>query len=81
MQHLAKAADDLINSAHLHVVDVHPDTSQWALWCATILLRWTPHPAIVVIRDNQDYIRVLLYSYYTTITGWGVLLKSASTTS
>ena len=33
--------------------------------------RWTPHPAIVTIRDNRDYIRVLLYSYYTTITGWG----------
>ena len=26
-------------------------------------------------RDNRDYIRVLLYSYYTTITGWGVLLR------
>ena len=25
--------------------------------------------------DNEDYIRVLLYSYYTTIAGWGVLLK------
>ena len=24
------------------------------------------------MRDNDDYIRVLLYSYYTTITGWGV---------
>ena len=22
-------------------------------------------------RDNRDYTRVLLYSYYTTITGWG----------
>ena len=21
--------------------------------------------------DSKDYIRVLLYSYYTTITGWG----------
>ena len=29
---------------------------------------------IVTIRDNKDYIRVLFYSYYTTITGWGVLL-------
>ena len=28
----------------------------------------------VTIRDNRNYIRVLLYSYYTTITGWGVLL-------
>ena len=34
-------------------------------------LRWTPHPVIVTIRDNWDYIRVLLFSYYTTITGWG----------
>ena len=37
--------------------------------------RWTPHPVIVTIRDNRDYIRVLLYSSYTTITGWGVLLR------
>ena len=34
----------------------------------------TPHPVIVTIRDNKDYIRVLFYSYYTTITGWGALL-------
>ena len=27
-----------------------------------------PHPVIVTIRDNRDYIRVLLYSYYTNIT-------------
>ena len=39
-----------------------------------LLFRWTPKPVIVNIRDNRDYIRVLLYSYYTTITGWGVLL-------
>ena len=39
-------------------------------------VRWTPHPVIVTIRDNRDYIRVLLYSYYTTITGWGVLLRN-----
>ena len=31
----------------------------------------TPHPVIVTILDNTDYIRVLLYSYYATITGWG----------
>ena len=30
-----------------------------------------PHPVIVTIRDNKDYIRVLLYSSYTTITGGG----------
>ena len=29
----------------------------------------------MTIMDNRDYIRVLLYSYYTTITGWGVLLR------
>ena len=42
--------------------------------CTTALFRWTPHPVIVTIRDNKDYIRVLSYSSYTTITGWGVLL-------
>ena len=31
--------------------------------------RWTPQAVIVTIRDNREYIRVLLYSYYTTITG------------
>ena len=30
-----------------------------------------PHPVIVTIRDSKDYIRVLLYCYSTTITGWG----------
>ena len=39
-------------------------------------LRRTPHPVIVTIRDNEDYIRALFYSQYTTITGWGVLLTS-----
>ena len=38
-------------------------------------IRRTPHPVIVTIRDNGDYIGVLLCSYYTTITGWGVLLS------
>ena len=41
-----------------------------------ISLRWTLHPVVVTMRDNRDYIRVLLYSYYTTITGWGVLLRN-----
>ena len=36
-----------------------------------IYIRRTPHPVIVTIGDNRDCIRVLLYSYYTTITGWG----------
>ena len=40
-----------------------------------VFFRWTPHPVIVTIRDNKDYIRVLAYSYYATITGWGVLLR------
>ena len=29
-----------------------------------------PHHVIMTLRDNKDYIRVLVYSYYTTITGW-----------
>ena len=37
-----------------------------------------PPPAIVTIMDNKDYIGVLLYSSYTTITGWGVLHLKAS---
>ena len=28
-------------------------------------------PVIVTIRDTKDCIRVLRYSYETTITGWG----------
>ena len=32
------------------------------------------HPVIVTIRDDKDYIRVLLCFYDTTTTGWGVLL-------
>ena len=40
-----------------------------------LLIRWTPHPVIVTIGDNRDFIRVLLYYYCTTITGWGVLLS------
>ena len=32
----------------------------------------------MTIGDNRDHFRVLLYSYYTTITGWGVLLRSNS---
>ena len=42
-----------------------------------VCIRWTPHSVIVTIGDNRDYIRVLLYAYYTTITGWGVLLRYA----
>ena len=33
---------------------------------------------MVTIGDNKDYIRVLLYSYYATITGWGVLVSYSS---
>ena len=54
-----------ITTLGVHVSIKQPQTSFW----------WTPHPVIVTIRDNRDYIRVLLYSYYTTITGWGVLLR------
>ena len=28
----------------------------------------------MTIRENKDYNRVPLHSYYTTLTGWGVLL-------
>ena len=29
----------------------------------------------MILKDDKDSIRVLLYSHYTTITGWAVLLK------
>ena len=31
----------------------------------------TPHPVIVAIRETKVYIRDLLESYDTTMTGWG----------
>ena len=37
-----------------------------------VCFRWTLHPVIVTIRDNEDYIKVRLYSSDTTITGRGV---------
>ena len=46
----------------------------WLLFTQMKTLGGPPHPVIVTIRGNRDYIRVLLYSHYTTITGWGVLL-------
>ena len=39
------------------------------------MIKVDPHSVIVPIRNSKGYIRVLLYSYYTTITGWGVLLR------
>ena len=36
---------------------------------------WKAHPVIVTIRNNKDYVRVLLYACHTTIQGWGVLPK------
>ena len=37
--------------------------------------RWTPHPVIVTLRDNKEYIRALFNPYYPTITRWAVLLR------
>ena len=34
-------------------------------------LRWTPHPVIVTMRANGNYIRFLFCYYYTSITGLG----------
>ena len=34
-----------------------------------------PHPVIVTIRNDEDYIRVLSCSFYPTITGRGVHLR------
>ena len=37
-----------------------------------VLVRWTPHPVIVTIRDHGNYIRVPVYSFDYRV---GVLLK------
>ena len=60
------------SSCHDQICCVVPGSSR----LRQFQLRWTPHPVIVTMRNSKDYIRVLLYSYYTTITGWGVLLSS-----
>ena len=33
------------------------------------MLGGPPHPVIVTLIDNEDYIRVLLYSYYYRVGG------------
>ena len=47
-----------------------PRPSSRPILCSTILLftveitldfRWIPHPVIVTLRDNKDYMKVLLY--------------------
>ena len=38
---------------------------------STVELRRTRHTVLVTIKDDKDHIRVLLCSYYTTITRWG----------
>ena len=40
-----------------------------------------PFPLLVTIRDNKDHIRVLLYSYYNTIPGFGALLSNTAITT
>ena len=35
-----------------------------------------PHPVIGTIGDSSNYIRVLIYSYYTAITGWILLSQT-----
>ena len=37
--------------------------------------RRTPHPATVTAKYKNNYTRLLLYSYYSTITGQGALLN------
>ena len=42
------------------------------IWC--LCFRWVARTIIVAIRDSGDYMKVLLHSYHTTITGCGVHL-------
>ena len=69
--HYGLFGDRYLNNYHIYIC-----IYIYTYICIYIYIRWTPPlpPVIVTIIDNKDYIRVLLYPYYTTITGWGVLL-------
>ena len=56
--------------------DIEPENVRLTARLKGTDIRWTPHPVIVTIMDYKDHIRVLLYSYYTMITGWGVLRQT-----
>ena len=71
-----------------HALDPHPEKPSaahrslsvgmvWALlndsW---IILERERQRVIVTIRDNKNYGRVLLCSWYSTITGWGLHLNN-----
>ena len=63
-----------INHASVGMKFTALTSSRCRLWERYVFVRWTPHAVIVTIMDNTDYIRVLFYSYCTTVIGWGVLL-------
>ena len=48
------------------------------VWGKVSSLRWIPQALSVSARANKDYVRVLSYSYYSTIAGWGVNLIRSS---
>ena len=41
------------------------------MWAYRVHVWRSPHPLTEAIRDNKDYVRVLLRSDYTSTTGWG----------
>ena len=49
----------------------------WGLCFAasTFLSQMGPHPVIATIKDNDDYLRAFLYSYYSTIEYYNVKTK------
>ena len=63
----------LANSVFLLLEEVCAGTLylRFPLNPCNLLVRRNPHPGIVTIRDNTDFIRVLLCSYHTNTAGWG----------
>ena len=53
------------------LVKLHPTLQAKPLALFEGLGRPAPHP----VRTKKDYIRVLIYSYYTTNTGWGYFCR------
>ena len=55
------------------VVSINTGAPTWTTPRPKKMLQFSlaPHTVIVNIRYDNDYIRVLLYSYYHRIAGWG----------
>ena len=63
---------DPLNSKAAHCWQSFGIIGAYLVFCFFGLgVRLGPHALIVTTRGNGNYIRVLIYASYTTISGWG----------